>query len=79
VSDKPEGSGQAQPDAPKGVADHAMVLAEEAQSRGAALAGDAKDHVLSTVDGQRESIAGQVSDVAEAIHHVGEQFKGKQV
>ncbi|HEY3835098.1 MAG TPA: hypothetical protein VGL72_00930 [Bryobacteraceae bacterium] len=55
-----------------------MALAEDAQSRGAALVGDAKDHVMSTIDGQRESIAGQVGDVAEAIHQAGKQFTGKQ-
>jgi hypothetical protein len=53
-------------------------LAEAARSRGAALAGDAKDSVIATAESQRETIAGRVDDVADAMHQAGEQFKGKQ-
>jgi hypothetical protein len=78
VCDKCEGSGETPPDAPKGVVDHAMALAQDAQSRGAALVGDAKEQVTSTAEGHRETIAGQASDVAEAIHQAG-QLTGIQV
>jgi hypothetical protein len=79
VCDKCEGSGETPPDAPKGVVDHAMALAQDAQSRGAALVGDAKEQVTSTAEGHRETIAGQASDVAEAISHAGKQLTETQV
>lgn len=53
MCDKCEGSGETPPDAPKGVVDHAMALAQDAQSRGAALVGDAKEQVMSTAEGKQ--------------------------
>jgi hypothetical protein len=53
-------------------------VVDDARARGASLVGDMKDHVMTAADGQREGLAGQVSDVAAAIHQAGEHFKGNQ-
>jgi hypothetical protein len=58
--------------------EQAASLAEEARISGASLVDDVKERVLSAAEGQREGIAGQISDVAETIHRSGEHFKGKQ-
>jgi hypothetical protein len=53
-------------------------LAEDARSRGSSLVEDAKEKAMSAAEGHRETFAGQVDDVAQAVHQAGEQFKGKQ-
>jgi len=53
-------------------------VVDDARSRGESLAGNVKDQVMAAADGQREDLAGQVSDVADAIHQAGEHFKGNQ-
>jgi hypothetical protein len=83
MNEKAEDVGQhkPQPDEPEGAGQVVAVagqLAEEARSRGASVASDAKDHVMSAAEGHREAIAGQVSDVAESVHQAAEQFQGKQ-
>ena len=59
-------------------ADIAGKVAEDARARGASLLEDVKDHAISAVDSQREGLAGQVSDVATAMHEAGEQLRGDQ-
>jgi hypothetical protein len=67
--------------APHAGADAAALtgkVIEDARSRGESLAGDVKDHMMAAADGQREDLAGQLSDVADAVHQAGEHFKGNQ-
>jgi hypothetical protein len=60
------------------VAAVAGKVVDDARSRGTCLVGDVKDQVMAAADGQREGLAGQVSDVADAMHQAGEHFKGNQ-
>jgi hypothetical protein len=53
-------------------------VVEDARSRGASLVDDVKEYALSAADSQREGLAGQVSDIADAIHQAGEHFTGNQ-
>jgi uncharacterized protein YjbJ (UPF0337 family) len=58
--------------------EHAGKVMDDARLRGASLVGDVKDQVVTAAEGQREGLADQVSDVADAVHQAGEHFKGNQ-
>jgi uncharacterized protein YjbJ (UPF0337 family) len=58
--------------------EHAGKVVDDARSRGASLAGDVKDQVMTAAEGHREVLAEQVGDVADAVHQAGEHFKGNQ-
>jgi hypothetical protein len=57
-------------------------IAQDASSRGAALAGEAagtvKEQVLSAAEEGKEGIAERLGDMAGAVHRSGEQLEGQQ-
>jgi hypothetical protein len=57
-------------------------IAQDASSRGAALAGEVadnvKDQALSAVEEGKEGIAERLEDMAGAVHRSGEQLEGQQ-
>jgi hypothetical protein len=56
----------------------ASDVAAEARDRGISIAADVRTQALSTAEDQREGLAEQIGDVADALHRTGEQFKGNQ-
>ncbi len=56
----------------------AQDVAQSAASRGASVGGVARDRALSAVEGQKESLANRIEDVAKAVHRSGEQLEGHQ-
>ncbi len=56
----------------------AKDVAQEAQARGASLAGAVEDRVGATAQSQKEGLADRLQDVAEAVHRSGEQLEGHQ-
>jgi hypothetical protein len=57
-------------------------MAQDASTRGAALAGEvagnAKDQVLSAAEESKDGMAGRLEDMAGAVHRSGEQLEGQQ-
>jgi len=57
-------------------------MAQDASTRGAALAGEVagtvKDQVLSAAEESKDGMAGRLEDVAGAVHRSGEQLEGQQ-
>jgi hypothetical protein len=59
-------------------ADHARDLVQDAQARGASLAGEVKDRALSAAESSKQGLAERLDDVAKAVHRSGEQLEGQQ-
>jgi hypothetical protein len=57
-------------------------MAQDASTRGAALAGEVagnvKDQVLSAAEEGKDGMAGRLEDMAGAVHRSGEQLEGQQ-
>jgi hypothetical protein len=57
-------------------------MAQDASTRGAALAGEVagsvKDQVLSAAEEGKDGIAGRLEDMAGAVHRSGEELEGQQ-
>ena len=57
-------------------------MAQDASTRGAALAGEVagnvKDRVLSAAEESKDGMAGRLEDMAGAVHRSGEQLEGQQ-
>ena len=57
-------------------------MAQDASTRGAALAGEVadnvKEQVLSAAEEGKDEIAGRLEDMAGAVHRSGEQLEGQQ-
>jgi hypothetical protein len=58
--------------------DQAQQVAREAQERGASLASAVGERAASAAQTQKEGLAGQIEDVAQAVHRSGEQLEGHQ-
>lgn len=60
------------------VTGHAAEVLQDAQARGASLAGTVKDRAASAAQAGKDGLAERLEDVAKAVHRSGEQFEGHQ-
>ena len=58
--------------------DAAGDVAGQAEDQASSLVGQVKDKALATANEQKEGIAGQIDQLAAAVHKSGEQFAGQQ-
>ena len=53
-------------------------VAGQAKDQASSLVGQVKDKALATANEQKEGLAGQIEQVADAVHKSGQQFAGQQ-
>ena len=60
------------------VRDQAAGLADQATQQASSLAGQVKDKAVAAASDGKEGLADRLDDLAQAVHHSGEQFAGQQ-